>query len=418
VLVEGDPALEKLTWEADFARAEAARLAPRTGSGFDVHAFGPGDHVWLGGIRIPHGSASVEFRFTGLTYLYENRVHHQIRLAGLDDEWRPTDLRQVRYPKLPPGSYRFEVRAGMDGQWGAPAVLAFQVLPAWWQTWWFRGLAGLGLLGLGFLAVRLRLRSLRRHNQILEAQVAARTQALAEANKALQALTVTDPLTGLKNRRFLDLTIHDDLAKVNRDYHTLHRGQERRMPLNVDLLFLMADLDHFKRVNDTYGHGAGDLVLQQVRDRLLQAVRETDTVVRWGGEEFLVMARSVDRAQAEIVARRILDLMRAKPFDLGNGETIPMTISLGFALYPFLPDLPPDALSWQEVVQLADRCLYAAKESGRDGWVGLLHGGQDPREAGLFLADPGSILAKGAWDLVCSYPDPAGLQWLRGEPQR
>ena len=376
-----------------------------------------GDQRLVGGafpaaIRIPRDQANVEFHFTGRTYLYENQVRHQIRLVGLDDEWRNYDFRQIRYTKLPPGAYRFEVRAGFaDGRYGTPAVLAFQVLPSWWQTWWFRSLAILAGIGLVVAGIRLRLRSLQRRNQVLEAQVQARTQALAEANQSLQQLTVTDPLTGLKNRRFLDLTIEEDLAKVNRDYHTVRKGQENRMGINVDLLFMMADLDHFKWINDEYGHAAGDRLLQQVRDRLLEAVRDTDTVVRWGGEEFLLVARNVDRSQAEILANRVLELIRSTPFDLGNGNFITKTCSLGFALYPFLQNQPPNTLTWQQVVEVADRCLYAAKESGRDGWVGLLHGGDDAADVPRFISQPEVVLADPAWHLLASFPDLQALRW-------
>ncbi len=361
--------------------------------------------------EIPKRDANIEFRFTGLTYLYETRVVHQTRLVGLEDAWRDTDIRQARYTNLGPGDYRFEVRAGFgDGVWGPAAGFSFRVLPAWYQTWWFRTLLGLGLLGLVVLALRARLKVLERRNRELEALVDTRTHALAEANEILKQLTVTDPLTGLKNRRFLDLTIQDDLAKVQRDYQSLHRGQAMRMPSNVDMVFLMVDLDHFKDVNDTYGHAAGDSLLQQVRDRLLEAVRDSDTVVRWGGEEFLVVARHTDRSQGNYIASRILDLMRSRPFDMGNGVEITKTCSLGYCPYPIASD-HPDALGWHQVVALADRCLYAAKRSGRDGWVGFQAHCDRPDSVIEFLDSPISDHGPEGWEVLTSFPDPAKLCW-------
>ncbi len=362
-------------------------------------------------LHIAKRDANIEFRFTGLSYQHENRVVHQVRLVGLEDAWRDTDIRQARYTNLGPGSYRFEVRAGFgDGTWGPVASLTFRVLPAWYQTWWFRTLAVLGFAGLVVLVVRLRMAALKSRNLELESLVEARTHALAEANETLKQLTVTDPLTGLKNRRFLDLTIEDDLAQVHRDYQTIFRNQAHRMPSNVDMIFFMVDLDRFKLVNDTYGHAAGDLLLKQVRDRLLEAVRDSDTVVRWGGEEFLVVARHTDRHQADILASRILELVRSRPFDLGNGVQITKTCSLGYCPYPTVPSRP-DALNWQKVVEVADRCLYAAKQSGRDGWVGIQGQCIEPESVFHFLEAPEDEISKDRHDLRTSFPSIESLRW-------
>ena len=265
-------------------------------------------------------------------------------------------------------------------------------------------------LPVGICDAGARLRALRRRNQELEGLVSLRTRDLADANEILRQLTVTDPLTGLKNRRFLDLTIQDDLAKVHRDYRTSERGQATRMPNNVDMVFLMVDLDHFKHVNDDYGHAAGDLVLQQVRDRLLEAVRTTDTVIRWGGEEFLVVARFTDRHQGNIIAARILDFMRSRPFDLGNGAKLTKTCSLGYCPYPMAP-LDSNGMTWQQVVEIADRCLYAAKLSGRDGWVGT-NGAIDEFEAGATLLELPEVGTNARHCAVfTSFPDASKLQW-------
>lgn len=362
-------------------------------------------------LAIPKKDASIEFRFTGLTYLNENRVIHQVRLVGLENGWRDTDIRQARYTNLGPGSYRFEVRAGFgNGDWGTLAVMPFRVLPAWYQTWWFRTLAALGFCGLVVLVIRTRVAVLKKHNQELERLVEVRTHALAEANETLRQLTVTDPLTGLKNRRFLDLTIEDDLAKVHRDYQTIQRGRIDRMPSNVDMIFFMVDLDHFKAVNDTYGHAAGDLLLKQVRDRLLEAVRDSDTVVRWGGEEFLVIARYTDRQQGNFIASRILELIRSRPFDIGNGVQISKTCSLGYCPYPTVPS-KPDALNWHRVVEVADRCLYAAKQSGRNGWVGIQGQCMDPDSVLHFLSSPEGASTPDDFGFYTSFPDVTKLRW-------
>lgn len=239
----------------------------------------------------------------------------------------------------------------------------------------------------------------------LEALVMDRTADLEAANAALERQTLTDPLTGLHNRRYVDLVVPEAVAQVERAYAD-HIAKAAPLPPYPDLVFLMVDLDHFKTVNDRFGHAVGDEVLQQFTRRLLQAVRETDTVVRWGGEEFLILARGLRRDQGPMVAQRILAAVRSAPFDVGT--PFPRTCSVGFAPFPLDP-AHPSATPWERVVALADRCLYAAKTTGRNGFVGLEQGPLDPATQEAFLAQgpdgPG-------WVLRQSFDE--ALYWARG----
>ena len=131
-------------------------------------------------LRLGSGQSTVEFRFSGLTFAEEAAVRHQVRLVGLEDAWRETDVRQSRHAALPPGRYRFEARAGLrPGAWGPAAGFDLVVLPAWWQHPAARALGLLALLALLGLIVRTRLRSLHRKNFGLQELVAARTEQLA-----------------------------------------------------------------------------------------------------------------------------------------------------------------------------------------------------------------------------------------------
>jgi diguanylate cyclase (GGDEF)-like protein len=180
--------------------------------------------------------------------------------------------------------------------------------------------------------------------------------------------SVTDPLTGLHNRRFLADHIEQDLAaSLRRAQETLAAGGQ---PLDTDNVFLLLDVDAFKRINDRHGHAAGDAVLVQFGARLRSVLRESDYLVRWGGEEFLAVARDTDRAQAEELAERMRGVVAAEPFRLDDGGEIAVTCSIGFACVPFELERP-QARSWQQVVNLADLALYAAKRSGRNAWVGV-----------------------------------------------
>jgi diguanylate cyclase (GGDEF)-like protein len=329
-------------------------------------------------VSVPHQSNTFEVSFAGLSFIRGGDVKHQVRLVGLEPEWRLTDDRTQRYPALAPGWYTFEVRARVGmGPWGPVSRIVFQVRPAWWQAWWFRGLLALGASCLVLLVIRWRLAALEARNHQLEEMVTRRTfevqtkaQELERVNEALRNQSLTDPLTGLRNRRFLGVCMPEDVARVNRVHRDVNRGAESRVHLNIDLVFIMVDIDHFKSVNDQHGHGAGDRVLQQMAEILRQATRETDTVVRWGGEEFLVVARNAARRDSVILAERIRSLVEAHPFDLGDGKVLRRTCSVGFTFFPFLCAVP-ELFNWEQAIDLADHCLYAAKHGGRNAWVGV-----------------------------------------------
>lgn len=191
---------------------------------------------------------------------------------------------------------------------------------------------------------------------------------LKSANAALEEVSLTDPLTGLRNRRFLEQAIVTDMALL-RSRRTADERRAREVPDRV-LCFLLVDLDHFKSVNDTYGHAAGDAVLVQMRERLAAASRESDYLVRWGGEEFLVVARDILRNDAPQVAERLRTAVASRPFQLPDGRALPTTCSIGFCALPFNQDdtgLP----SWERAVDAADESLYEAKHNGRNAWVGI-----------------------------------------------
>jgi diguanylate cyclase (GGDEF)-like protein len=197
-------------------------------------------------------------------------------------------------------------------------------------------------------------------------------QQLHQARAQLEEASLTDPLTGLRNRRYLMLHADVDASLAIRRYE--QASDQVEPPADADLVFLLIDIDHFKSVNDLHGHAAGDAVLTQMRARLEQVFRVSDHLVRWGGEEFLIVARSTTRQRAEELAERVCATVRAEPFRLPDGTALSRTCSLGYACYPFRTD-SPRAVTWQEVIDLADIALYAAKRGGRNTWVGV-HAGE------------------------------------------
>ena len=351
--------------------------------------------------EVTHDASTLEVRFSGLSFVNEGKVRHEVRLVGFEPGWRENEVRLARWTALPPGQYRFEVRARFDrGPWGPTRGFTFRIRPPLWGTWWARLLLALvAALAIGQL-VRWRLRALRERNEELEALVAARTAELAAANQQLTELTVTDPLTGLRNRRWLDLALPQSVKQVERAWRDRHDGRRAR---NIDLVFLMVDLDHFKQVNDTHGHAAGDRVLLQMRDILVSVCRSSDTAARWGGEEFLVIARDTDRTEARTLAERIRAAVRAHRFDLGDGVFLEKSCSIGFCAFPFVPD--HFELGWEEVLKLADACLYAAKRGGRDCWVGLSATGDAALPVAALRSQISELVAAGRVEVVTSLPD-------------
>ncbi len=195
-----------------------------------------------------------------------------------------------------------------------------------------------------------------------------REEQLSEAYKELQEVSLTDPLTGLRNRRFFAETVRQEAARSARRHSTAPRtvAEARR---NRDVIILLVDIDHFKRVNDTLGHDAGDEALQVTARRLLSAVRVSDFVLRWGGEEFLIVARDAERSEASVIARRVLLAVGGERYTLANGTELSVTCSVGWAPFPWHPDTP--VADMEKLIQVADRALYHAKHMGRNRATGV-----------------------------------------------
>lgn len=183
-------------------------------------------------------------------------------------------------------------------------------------------------------------------NDDLEGQVKARTAELAQANQKLYQLAITDPLTGLYNRRHFFEAAQEQIVEAQRS----------AAPLSV----MMMDLDHFKQVNDTYGHLAGDHVLQAFAQRTLACVRAADVVGRYGGEEFALLLPETTLEQAVELGECLRAAIATEPV-MSEGVPIAITVSVGVAQYP-----QGEALSSDELFHLADQALYAAKEGGRN----------------------------------------------------
>jgi diguanylate cyclase (GGDEF)-like protein len=173
----------------------------------------------------------------------------------------------------------------------------------------------------------------------------------------LEQQNITDALTGLYNRRYLDKRISAEYASARRYGH----------PLSV----LMLDIDHFKRLNDTHGHQAGDLALQFISRLILDGIRESDIAARFGGEEFVIIAPNTRLPAAGDLAERVRRRIESHELKLARAgqdrQTLHITVSIGVV------ELTPDMASGEQLIECADLALYQAKQAGRNRTIQHRH---------------------------------------------
>ena len=281
-------------------------------------------------------------RFAVLNASRENGVLFRYRMQGGDSPWTETAQSELLFAELAPGEYHLEVEVqDDDGVWsGQGAQFAFRVLSPWYLSWWFLSFCGLLSLAGTWLVARLRMDNVARREREL--------QRLMKVHEEIRNLAYFDPLTGLPNRRLL----LDRLAKVQAV--GVCNGRLRAL--------LFVDLDDFKTLNDTLGHSMGDLLLQEVANRLTGTLLEADIVARLGGDEFAVMLDDLDQcpnvaaAQVGGVADKIQRVL-SQPYSLCGRECL-SSASIGITVFGDRP------ASGSEVLQQADIAISQAKAEG------------------------------------------------------
>jgi len=308
-------------------------------------------------LRLSHEHSVVTFEFAALNYILPEKNRYRYQLEGVDPDWIDAGTRTTAtYTKLPPGRYALRVTASNnDGVWNETgARLSVVVSPPYWQTWWFRvgGLLGMSaLLWAGHLS---RTRAIRSRNAALQAEIERRRRVegileetnarLETSNAELERLARHDPLTGLSNRRdFVEIADREIL-----------RARRTKRPFAL----LLADLDHFKSVNDLHGHACGDAVLVEVARKLVALVRRQDTVARWGGEEFMMLFPETREDESLQLAERIREGIASASFAF-DGIRLSLTLTVGITAHRAGESF--DAMSAR-----IDRALYEGKGGGRN----------------------------------------------------
>jgi diguanylate cyclase (GGDEF)-like protein len=287
---------------------------------------------WKSGNALDLHLAELDFGEASQTVL-------QVRLRGLSDDWFETHDYDLHYPGLEPGRYTFEavaVSPHLQRQSGL-VQLSFDILPPWWRTLWFKFLVAAALVAVLVSVWNWRMRKISEHRKVLELRL--------QEHKALLVRATRDSLTGLWNRTAI-------LEILAREIDSARR-------VGTPLAIALMDIDHFKRINDSRGHLAGDEVLRTLGEKLTNKIRATDSLGRFGGEEFLLVLPATPR-QAPFLPLERLHRAIAEIAIVYDGSPIKVTASFGVAWLEATDD------SMNNLIGRADAALYSAKYAGRN----------------------------------------------------
>ena len=297
-------------------------------------------------LELPVYTKEISIHFSFLEYYFSDGHQYQYRFSGPEQEWHYLGHRnQVSFNRLPAGSYSFEVRNNLEHSEQSTARVHFVIPAPLWQDkrlWLFVCL--IALLSI-WLIWQARTRNLHQQNSRLNQLVRQRTTDLEQANLALNQQARTDFLTKLPNR----LAFSEQFELLQR------QAIRQKSPFTLVLL----DIDHFKTINDTYGHDAGDVVLTKVAQSLSQRLRQRDVLARWGGEEFILLLPETSSEGALVVCEELRQCLMQMNI-VYQEQPISVTATLGLAQ---LEDLQLELIRWQSA---ADIALYQGKKTGRN----------------------------------------------------
>ncbi len=294
----------------------------------------------------------VVFGFSAPAFDWPEGTRYRYRLVPLQtdwSEWRAEAWQEFAH--LPPGNYRFEAQArDVRGRLATTRGFEFEVPAPWYQSLWVTGSAALLLAGMIPMLLWLGGHRQARYNARLEALVAERTGELQRQKRLLQQ----------ERDRFDHLSRHDELTGLPNRRHgkkQLERAWRAALDGSQFVSLALIDIDHFKRINDDFGHDTGDRILVEMAELLHSSSRPDDVVVRWGGEEFLLLFPGTGLPDAVAICHRIGDLVAERDWGL-DGPDNTVSLSIGVTA-------TRGRRSVAELLSRADELLYSAKRNGR-----------------------------------------------------
>ncbi len=318
-------------------------------------------------VTLPWSTKPLQIQVSSSTMRNRSELLFKLQLEGLQTDWVENQDGKAVFAALPPGNYTFKAMAqnpGLNATSGT-VYLHFRILPPWWRTNWFFVLCLLLFILLLLAFDRLRAKHLRARSRQLENMVHERTLRLEERTRELEASreqlrvqATQDGLTGLLNHVAILQALSKEMDRARRESRTL--------------VLAMADLDHFKRVNDVFGHQTGDEALRAFAAAVKGVIRVYDHAGRYGGEEFLLVLPEIPQEAVEPRLRSLHSAISNLKLPSGNAE-FAITCSIGATVF----DPGGDPKTVESLLAAADQALYAAKAGGRNCVV--LH--DDPKPA-------------------------------------
>ncbi|MEM7281132.1 MAG: diguanylate cyclase, partial [Pseudomonadota bacterium] len=330
-----------------------------------VEASGEAVAFNAGVVEVKPDNNQLRINYSALALTRGEHTTFRYRVPGFIDEWVEVGkTTSAQFQEIPPGNFRFELQAsGLADTWGGTTAVEFTRFATLFETVQARLLILSLAVVLGIFLVWMSLVYTRSRRQILQTEIQERVaelkrvnSELTRANQELRQTSQIDPLTGLVNRRYFDPDNHGALAQSMVD-----QG-----------LLLMVDIDFFKKVNDSFGHNNGDDILCQFADVLTSVTRQSDLIVRWGGDEFLLICQSLDD-DAGVLLNRVCDAVKDYGFRTHDGRSVNLTCSIGCVRYP-LWQRGTLWTNFDKLMEFADAALYSVKQQGRDGWAMLRRG--------------------------------------------
>jgi diguanylate cyclase (GGDEF)-like protein len=298
---------------------------------------------------MPWRGAPLRFRISSPTMRNLSELVLKIRMVGYQSEWMETQTGNATFASLPPGKFTFMAIACNPSlnACSVPVKVDFEVLPPWWRTYWFYGLCVLAFLLLLAASIHLYSRQLRATSLHLEMLVRERTSELEASREQLRIQATHDGLTGMLNRVAILRALTAETERALREKRTI--------------VVALVDLDHFKRINDLYGHLAGDEALRWFAAAVGAAIRAYDHAGRYGGEEFLLTLAEVPR---DAVEQRLVSLQNSisNLKVCARGSAFTLNCSMGATVF----DPSTGTTAVESLLTIADEALYAAKAEGRN----------------------------------------------------
>ncbi len=314
-------------------------------------------------LTVPPGTKNILINFTSLYFSHPAKVRFEYMLEGFDSRWNiaPAD-RMVNYTNISPGVYKFLVKSYLADtpENFSETSMRIEIKPFFYQDSRFRAIAAIILLLMILAAYNLKIRMHKMREKELRKIVDERTQELLKVNEKLRQSILKDPMTGLCNRRYLfeiEQPRYERMlfaAKKN-----LHDGKPAE-PEKVTGLFLI-DIVGLKKINEKRGYDFGDRLLKAFAESLKSSVRKDDLVVRWGGDEFLVILNATDYNHLAVYAKKILS-MGLEGIRMEGEDPMKIVVTIGFSAMPFYPG--EHTLNFEESLLMSDMALFKALSKG------------------------------------------------------